>query len=57
MPVNALLALIEGGYAVERVEADGTTRLVRVELGIFQDAWVEVRGTGLAAGDSVVVPS
>jgi len=57
VPVNALLALIEGGYAVERVEADGSTKLVRVDLGIFQDAWVEIRGTGIAAGDSVVVPS
>ena len=40
-----------------RVDADGTTRLVGVEPGIFQDGWVEVRGTGLAAGDTVVVPS
>ena len=57
VPVNALLALIEGGYAVERVAPDGTTALVRVDLGIFQDAWVEVRGAGLSAGDTVVVPS
>jgi hypothetical protein len=39
------------------VAPDGTTKLVRVDLGIFQDAWVEVRGTGLQAGDAVVVPS
>jgi peptidoglycan hydrolase-like protein with peptidoglycan-binding domain len=57
VPVNALLALIEGGYAVERVEPDGSTKLIGVELGIFQDAWVEVRGDGLAVGDHVVVPS
>jgi peptidoglycan hydrolase-like protein with peptidoglycan-binding domain len=57
VPVNALVALLEGGYAVERVAPDGSTKLVRVELGIFQDAWVEVRGTGIAAGDPVVVPS
>jgi len=57
VPVNALLALLEGGYAIERVAPDGTTKLVRVDLGIFQDAWVEVRGTGLQAGDAVVVPS
>lgn len=57
VPVNALLALVEGGYAVERVAADGSTKLVRVDLGIFQDAWVEVRGTGLTVGDAVVVPS
>jgi peptidoglycan hydrolase-like protein with peptidoglycan-binding domain len=57
VPVNALLALVEGGYALQRVEPDGSTKLVRVELGIFQDAWVEVRGDGLAVGDHVVVPS
>ena len=57
VPVNSLLALLEGGYAVERVAPDGTTKLVRVDLGIFQDAWVEVRGTGIAAGDPVVAPS
>lgn len=57
VPVNSLLALLEGGYAVERVEHDGSSKLVRVDLGIFQDAWVEVRGTGLEAGDAVVVPS
>ncbi len=57
VPVNALLALVEGGYAVERVQADGSTKLVRVELGLFQDAWVEVRSPDLAVGDDVVVPS
>ena len=57
VPVNALVALLEGGYAVEREAPDGTTKLVRVDLGIFQDAWVEVRGAGIAAGDAVVVPS
>ena len=57
MPVNALLALLEGGYAVERVADDGTSTLVGVELGIFQDGWVEVRADGLDAGDTVAVPS
>ena len=56
MPVNALVALLEGGYAVERV-ADGTSTLVGVELGIFQDGWVEVRADGLDEGDAVAVPS
>lgn len=55
VPVNALLALLEGGYAVERVNADGGTELVAVEVGLFADGWVEVRGD-LAAGDEVVVP-
>jgi hypothetical protein len=54
VPVPALLALAEGGHAVEVIEAD-TTRLVRVELGVFVDGRVEVRGE-LTAGDEVVVP-
>ena len=57
MPVNALVALLEGGYAVERSRDDGTSTLVGVELGLFQDGWVEVRGDGLDEGDAVAVPS
>jgi len=57
VPVDALLALAEGGYAVER--PDGT--LVGVEIGAFADGWVQVTGTGAAGGlregDEVVVPS
>ncbi|MFB8230174.1 efflux RND transporter periplasmic adaptor subunit [Cellulosimicrobium sp. NPDC055967] len=55
VPVAALLALAEGGYAVERVD-DGGSSLVAVETGLFSDGRVEVAGTGLAAGDRVVVP-
>lgn len=55
VPVDALLALLEGGYAVERMTDDGRTELVPVEVGLFADGWVEVRGE-LAAGDKVVVP-
>ena len=57
VPVNALVALLEGGYAVERVGDDGSSSLVGVELGIFQDGWVEVRTDGLDEGDAVAVPS
>jgi putative peptidoglycan binding protein len=57
VPVNALLALLEGGYAVEVVETDGSTHLVGVETGIFDDGWVEVSGEGLDEGLAVVVPS
>jgi Putative peptidoglycan binding domain len=58
MPVNALLALATGGYAVE-VSSGGTRRLVSVSLGLFDDAdgLVQVSGTGLAAGQRVVVPA
>lgn len=53
VPVEAVLALAEGGYALEVVE-DGATRLVAVELGDFADGWVEVRGDGIAEGTEVV---
>jgi hypothetical protein len=53
VPVDALLALAEGGYAVDR---GGDGGLVRVETGAFADGWVEVTGD-LAEGDEVVVPA
>ena len=53
--VDALLALAEGGYAVERV-VPGGTELVAVELGAFADGWVQVTGD-VAEGDDVVVPA
>jgi peptidoglycan hydrolase-like protein with peptidoglycan-binding domain len=56
VPVNALLALAEGGYAVE-VERDGRRALVGVTVGLFADGQVEVSGDGLRAGDRVVVPA
>jgi multidrug efflux pump subunit AcrA (membrane-fusion protein) len=54
VPVNALVALLEGGYAVEVLDADGTRRYVAVDTGLFDDGLVEVTGDGLAAGDRVV---
>jgi peptidoglycan hydrolase-like protein with peptidoglycan-binding domain len=59
VPVNALLALAGGGYAVEVVAADRVHRLVPVQLGLFDDTagLVQVSGTGLAAGQRVVVPA
>jgi peptidoglycan hydrolase-like protein with peptidoglycan-binding domain len=50
VPVEALLALAEGGYAVER--SDGT--LVGVTLGAFADGWAQVAGD-LHEGDDIVV--
>lgn len=55
VPVEAVLALAEGGYAVEVALADGSTTLVGVELGVFADGYVQVDGT-VAEGDEVVVP-
>ena len=53
VPVGALLALAEGGFAVEVVE-DGTTRLVGVELGEILDGQAEITGD-LAVDDAVLV--
>ncbi|WP_020576076.1 peptidoglycan-binding protein [Actinopolymorpha alba] len=55
VPVPALLALSEGGYAVE-VVTGGTTRLVAVRTGMFADGRVEVRGDGIRAGVTVGMP-
>ena len=59
VPVTALLAQSGGGYAVEVVGAGGTNHLVPVSLGLFDDAngLVQVTGSGLAAGQKVVVPA
>ena len=55
VPVNALVALLEGGYAVEVVGDDGSRRYVGVETGLFEDGLVEVSGDGLEAGTDTVV--
>lgn len=55
VPVTALLALAEGGYAVEVVQADGTTALVGVSTGLFADGYVEVTGN-VSEGMEVVIP-
>jgi HlyD family secretion protein len=59
VPVDALLALSNDGYAVEVVGADGIHRLEAVSLGLFDDAdgMVQVTGSGVAAGQRVVVPA
>jgi hypothetical protein len=58
VPVDALLALAGGGYALEVVEGRAH-RLEAVTLGLFDDAegLVQVSGHGVAAGQRVVVPS
>jgi peptidoglycan hydrolase-like protein with peptidoglycan-binding domain len=57
VPVQALLALAEGGYGVEIVDAPGRTRLVGVETGDFADGFVEIRGEDLREGLDVVTAS
>jgi peptidoglycan hydrolase-like protein with peptidoglycan-binding domain len=55
VPVESLLALREGGYAVQVVDGGGS-HLVGVDLGLFEDGWVQVDGN-LSVGDDVAVPS
>ncbi|HEX2037945.1 MAG TPA: peptidoglycan-binding protein [Chloroflexota bacterium] len=56
VPVNALLALSEGGYAVAVREGNNRT-LVGVTTGLFDDrGLVEVSGQGLVEGMQVEVP-
>jgi hypothetical protein len=59
VPVNALLALANGGYAVEVVNAEGGHQLVAVTTGLIDDSAgrVEVSGEGLVEGQNVVVPA
>jgi hypothetical protein len=59
VPVFALLAQSGGGYAVEVANGDGARHLVPVSPGLFDDATglVQVTGSGLSAGQHVVVPA
>jgi hypothetical protein len=56
VPINALLALSEGGDAVE-VVSGGTRHLVPVQTGLYSDTMVEISGSGIAEGVLVEVPS
>jgi peptidoglycan hydrolase-like protein with peptidoglycan-binding domain len=55
VPVTALVALVDGGYGVEKVADDGSTAYVAVTTGSFSDTLVEVESPDLAEGDAVVV--
>jgi peptidoglycan hydrolase-like protein with peptidoglycan-binding domain len=58
VPVDALLALGSGGYALEEIGAGGVHHLVGVTVGLFDDSQglVQVSGADLAAGQRVVTP-
>ncbi|WP_275001208.1 hypothetical protein [Promicromonospora iranensis] len=59
VPVTALVALAEGGYAVEKVVPDaprGGGLLVPVEVGLVAEAKVQITSTQLEDGDEVLVP-
>ncbi|MFE7312377.1 hypothetical protein ACFU7T_04570 [Streptomyces sp. NPDC057555] len=53
VPVGALLALREGGYALQRPGG----QLVGIKTGLFAKGMVEVSGAGLKEGDRVVTTS
>lgn len=56
VPVNALLALADGGYGLEVVADDGTTSTVEVETGLFADGEVEIEeAAGIDEGTVVGV--
>ncbi|WP_233625461.1 peptidoglycan-binding domain-containing protein [Actinoplanes sp. ATCC 53533] len=55
VPVNALVALAEGGYGLQAVDGS-TTRYVAVKTGMFAGNKVEVSGTGVTDGLVVGVP-
>jgi hypothetical protein len=58
VPIDALLARSDSGYAVETVEAQGVRHLVAVTLGAFDDAAGTVQVTGnVSAGERIVVPN
>ena len=57
VPVSALVALLEGGYAVELDTGSGTRRYIGVETGFFgEDGMIEIVSPELEPGDRVVIP-
>ncbi len=58
VPVTALVALVEGGYALEVVDdtVAAGTRLVAVDPGTYAEGWVGVSGDGVVPGLVVLVP-
>jgi len=51
VPVAALLALAEGGYAVETTDG----HLLKVDLGLFANGQVEIGGAGVKEGMTIKV--
>jgi hypothetical protein len=58
VPVTALLALAEGGYAVQAVDASrsGGYRLLGVKVGTVTEDYAGITGAGVREGLEVVVP-
>jgi hypothetical protein len=56
VPVNALLALAGGGYGLQLLAPSGV-QTVTVQVGLFGNGLVQVSGSGVVAGATVVVPA
>lgn len=56
VPTRALVALQEGGFAVQKATVSGDMELVGVEIGTFDDGLVQITAGDLVPGDQVVVP-
>jgi len=56
VPVGALIARSGGGFGIEVVDKGDSTTVVPVKTGLFAGGFVEVSGTGVSAGQKVVVP-
>jgi peptidoglycan hydrolase-like protein with peptidoglycan-binding domain len=57
IPVSALVALLEGGYAVEVDLGNGAVQLTAVDVGFFSsNNLIEITAGDLEPGDQVVVP-
>jgi hypothetical protein len=58
VPVAALISPAGGGFAVEIANGTSPHRLVAVTTGLFDDAdgLVQITGSGVHAGDRIVVP-
>jgi hypothetical protein len=59
VPLDALLPLAGGGYALEVIGAKGVHSLEPVTLGLFDDGneQVQVSGPGVHAGQRIVIPA
>lgn len=55
VPVTALVATLDGGYAVDVLRKGGTLERVGVKIGLIADTKAQVVGGDLAVGDAVVV--
>ena len=55
VPASALIATVDGGFSVEVVN-EGSTTLVPVEVGTFEDAFVQITAGNLQEGDRVRIP-